>query len=256
MIFSWIDAIVAITITSLAVFMFTATIYFRIAGSSLTKKQIQLLSIWGACTLVLNAVMILTLPFHDRNIFIIIVVGCICIWAIYIFRGGNAQTLDESPNNVAVMLLIFAATIIFYGFDFLYPIDYWSQIEERVTQFIQEFYANSGAELISIAITVIVLDHLTQRRNAKERQEELFTQMNSNNRDIAILAVQQLHARGWLEDVLDEDTILPDGTKWTPDRDIREFTQPQKWKIEQYSDADILLPTVEETFGGYRISHG
>jgi hypothetical protein len=31
----------------------------------------------------------------------------------------------------------------------------------------------------------------------------------------------------------DEMTTLPDGTTWTPDRDLREFTQPAKWQTDQ-----------------------
>ena len=31
----------------------------------------------------------------------------------------------------------------------------------------------------------------------------------------------------------DENTILPDRTKWSPGRDMREFTHPEEWKAEQ-----------------------
>jgi hypothetical protein len=38
--------------------------------------------------------------------------------------------------------------------------------------------------------------------------------------------------------IFDENTILPDGSKWTEGRDMREFTHPEEWKAEQEAKAN------------------
>lgn len=41
------------------------------------------------------------------------------------------------------------------------------------------------------------------------------------------------------------DTVLPDGTQWTPDRDMREFTHPEEWKAEQGAQRQIDVSSAE-----------
>lgn len=70
--------------------------------------------------------------------------------------------------------------------------------------FITTFYANISSELASIAITVLIIDSLNRRREAKltaiREFERLFPKMGSTNNPAAILAVEELRARGWLTD--------------------------------------------------------
>ncbi len=43
-----------------------------------------------------------------------------------------------------------------------------------------------------------------------------------------------LYFRGaYVNPICDENTIMPDGSYWTPDRDWREFTHPDEWAAEQ-----------------------
>ncbi len=177
--------------------------------------------------------------------------------------------------------------------------------------FIDQTYSNFGIELVSVGLTVLVIDRLNRDDAERERKEELISQMGSQSNDIARDAVRLLKLKGWLADgslegarlweanlqaadlnwanlqnaelnwinlqhaslhnvnlknatltmsnlegvslvnadlrgaklmgaklrgaslyreQFDETTILPDGKNWTPDRDLREFTDPDVWK--------------------------
>lgn len=81
-------------------------------------------------------------------------------------------------------------------------------------EFLADYYANVSSEMVSIAITVLIIDTLDRRRDEKERrarehareqmkrqryQSELIRQMGSKiNRD-ARRAIEALRAEGWLE---------------------------------------------------------
>lgn len=62
------------------------------------------------------------------------------------------------------------------------------------------YITNLYTEVISIAITVLVLDRLNQRRQDKIRKEELIFQMGSGENVTARRAARMLHHKGWLTD--------------------------------------------------------
>jgi len=68
------------------------------------------------------------------------------------------------------------------------------------TTFVRDVYSNFGSELISIALTVIVIETLNNRRAERERKEELILQMGSPNNGFAVEAVRVLTQKGWLQD--------------------------------------------------------
>jgi hypothetical protein len=72
--------------------------------------------------------------------------------------------------------------------------------KNTLKEFIEAFYSNAGTELISIAITVLVIDYLNRRRATNERKEELILQMGSPNHEFAIEAVRILRLKGWFYD--------------------------------------------------------
>jgi len=73
-------------------------------------------------------------------------------------------------------------------------------VENTVFDAIKAFYANAGSELISIAITVLVIDALNQRRATSQERDALILQMGSPDNAFAVEAVRILRVRGWLED--------------------------------------------------------
>src|SRR5574341_1341491 len=65
---------------------------------------------------------------------------------------------------------------------------------------VTDFYANISTELVSIAITVLVIDALNERRAIQQEKENLILQMSSPTNSIAREAVRVLRMRGWLTD--------------------------------------------------------
>lgn len=65
---------------------------------------------------------------------------------------------------------------------------------------IADFYANVTSELTSIAVTVLVIDTLNERRSIQQEKVALILQMDSPTNSIAREAVRVLRARGWLMD--------------------------------------------------------
>ncbi|MCL4247868.1 MAG: pentapeptide repeat-containing protein [Anaerolineae bacterium] len=71
-------------------------------------------------------------------------------------------------------------------------------------EFLRDYYANISTEFASIAITVLIIDGLNQRRDrisqeVRER-ERLTRQLGSNVNEVARRAAEELRANGWLTD--------------------------------------------------------
>lgn len=67
-------------------------------------------------------------------------------------------------------------------------------------QLFLDFYANAGAELTSIALTVLIIDRLHARRERLSRRERLIWEMGSKDNRTALYAADALRAEGWVED--------------------------------------------------------
>ena len=63
-----------------------------------------------------------------------------------------------------------------------------------------DFYANISTELVSIAITVLFVDFLYSRKSKEELKKQLIREMGNANNVIALRAVNELRAHGWLRD--------------------------------------------------------
>jgi hypothetical protein len=67
---------------------------------------------------------------------------------------------------------------------------------------VQAFYTNISTECISIAMTVILIDWLYERRDRQREKERLVREMRNRDNALAIHAVEELRANEWLEDRL------------------------------------------------------
>lgn len=67
-------------------------------------------------------------------------------------------------------------------------------------QLVEDFYANIAAELVSIAITVLIIDRLNERRSVDQEKQLLILQLASLTNSIAHEAARLLQMRGWLTD--------------------------------------------------------
>ncbi|MCB8980378.1 MAG: pentapeptide repeat-containing protein [Ardenticatenaceae bacterium] len=102
--------------------------------------------------------------------------------------------LASSPEYVGFLLLILGLYIGIRGFDFLYPKGFSSY------QATNDFYANLSSELVSIAVTVLIIDRLSERREIKLMKSRLIREMKSNDNSTALKAVGELRGLGWLND--------------------------------------------------------
>jgi hypothetical protein len=97
-------------------------------------------------------------------------------------------------QRVAVGLLVLALVIAVYGY--LNQHGNW----QSPFPFIADFYANISTELISIVITILVIDGLNERRAIQQEKQALILQMSSPTNFIAKEAARILRMRGWLTD--------------------------------------------------------
>lgn len=102
--------------------------------------------------------------------------------------------LVQSPEIVGTLLLILAVYIGIRGFLFLYEGGFSYQ------QLTSDFYANVSTELASIAITVLIIDVINQRRAKQQELADLKWQMGSKDNVLALEAVRKMRGKKWLID--------------------------------------------------------
>ena len=66
--------------------------------------------------------------------------------------------------------------------------------------FVREYYANISSELGSVAVTVLIIDYLNDRRQKQEEKQRLIRQMGSTEHGLAMNAVEELKAMGATKD--------------------------------------------------------
>ena len=69
----------------------------------------------------------------------------------------------------------------------------------RFEPFLEDFYANLSTEVISIAITVLVIDGLYRARQRQADKAGLLIRMRSKRNETAVDAVEEARWRGWLQ---------------------------------------------------------
>lgn len=99
-----------------------------------------------------------------------------------------------TPTKAAFILLVLGIIVIVGGYVNQYPEGF------NPDTAITDFYANLGTELLSIAVTVLVVDALGARREANLEKHRLMREMSSPDNGIALLAVREMRAHGYLGD--------------------------------------------------------
>ncbi|HZM84888.1 MAG TPA: pentapeptide repeat-containing protein [Candidatus Limnocylindrales bacterium] len=77
---------------------------------------------------------------------------------------------------------------------------YWYPTDWPGSQFVQDFYANTATSLLSISITVLLVDRLYARREAEYQKQQLIREMGSSDKGFALRAAKEISAQGWLTD--------------------------------------------------------
>lgn len=100
-------------------------------------------------------------------------------------------------RRVGLFLLLMSFFSGFFGFRTLYLQD---PASFNWQTFVGDFYANVSSELGSVAITVLIIDYLNERRQRTEQKKQLIRQMGSAERGLALNAVDELRALGAVKD--------------------------------------------------------
>jgi hypothetical protein len=97
--------------------------------------------------------------------------------------------------GAAALVLAFLIGIVGYlnERELLYP-------TETVKQLLKYLSANVSTELASVAITLLFVDCLYQRREEEREKRRLILQMGSPDNAFAVEAIRALRSHGWLED--------------------------------------------------------
>src|SRR5688572_24630660 len=64
----------------------------------------------------------------------------------------------------------------------------------------EDLYSNVGTDLLSIALTVLIIDKLVERRDTRQHKARLIREMGSRDNGTVQRAVDELRAQGWLTD--------------------------------------------------------
>lgn len=143
-------------------------------------------------------------------LWLFVILAFILLWAIPAFRtlqemeGQPAPRwripflhLIDEPEEAAIVFVLLGIGIAVGGYAFLYGLG-------TLRDIVGDFYANIAAEAISIAITVLIIERLYERRSKAEAEkaekERLILQMGSPDNGFAVEAVRQLEKRGGLTD--------------------------------------------------------
>jgi hypothetical protein len=78
---------------------------------------------------------------------------------------------------------------------------------------VADFYAGISTDLASIAITILIIDYISEKRADEQLKAQLIREMAGSNNGIALRAINELRARGWLQDGSLRGKIF-DGVNW------------------------------------------
>lgn len=114
---------------------------------------------------------------------------------IHRFRKLTRKLKSFTVELVAIGLLSLGAIVAIVGFLNQHGNLYLGKTLGTVAQ---DFYANISAELVSIGITVLIVDKIYEARTEKQRKDQLIREMKSTDNGIALRAVEELRAHNWL----------------------------------------------------------
>jgi uncharacterized protein YjbI with pentapeptide repeats len=107
---------------------------------------------------------------------------------------GNRMKRGDPKKIVGIILGIFAFLSIKFGYCYVYGNNL------TLHNLVNDLYANIGTELASIALIVLIIDYLSDRRADKNLRDQLAREMGLKDNAFATKAVKELRAHGWLTD--------------------------------------------------------
>lgn len=143
-------------------------------------------------------------------LWLFVILALILLWAIPAFRTLQEMEgqptprwripflhLIDEPEEAAVVFVLLGIVFAVGGYAVMHG---WGTLRDMVG----DFYANIAMECFSVAVTVLIIERLYERRSKAEAEkaekERLILQMGSPDNGFAVEAVRQLRQRGWLTD--------------------------------------------------------
>ena len=145
---------------------------------------------------------------------------------------------------VGFCLLLFSLCLGVLGFMKTHPRDLC------FSNLVTDFYANISTELASIAITVLIIDYLNERREQRKLLGSLMREMRSEDNGFALRAVVELRAHGWLSDGTLKNAYLRRANLYRAN--LHEavlpgsFMQKANLKLAYFGDADLQNTDLRE----------
>lgn len=102
--------------------------------------------------------------------------------------------MKKKPNPIFIVGTIFLVLGIVLVFLHKYP-DSW-----RFSSLIKEYYANLSCELISIAITILLIDYLYERKEKENNKKRLIRELGSEDKGFTSRALKEIKELGYLND--------------------------------------------------------
>lgn len=111
------------------------------------------------------------------------------------------------PRHPTVVILAVIVGVIGFYVRYLFPepnvIDNW----------LMSFLIDLAPEMVGMAFTVVVIDELNQIRIEQQYKQELFAQLHSPVRDVAVEALRLVRANGWWEELIQQRSLS--GVQWS-----------------------------------------
>jgi len=112
------------------------------------------------------------------------------------WQENRASWTFTPTQTFSLLLIVIAMVTVIIG----YSVVHSSETVGFIFNVFNDFYANVSSELISIVITVLVLDRLNARRAMREQRDELIFLLGSEDNSTALTAARMLRHKRWLQD--------------------------------------------------------
>ena len=110
-----------------------------------------------------------------------------------LWEDEPAERASLAVSIVAVLLVAVGVTFAWLGFHYLHP-------EWTLKDLTTDFYANLTIDLISVGVTVLIIDRLYDRRSKLEEKQRIIEQLRSPSAEFSKEALWIVTEKGWLRD--------------------------------------------------------
>lgn len=107
------------------------------------------------------------------------------------------KSILTRQRKLGIVLMLLGVVVGIVGF-----LNHYGKLQLSVfaTKFFSDFYTNISTDLISIALTILVIDRLNEQRATEQIKRQLIRDLSSSDYGFATRAARELKANDWLYD--------------------------------------------------------